>query len=120
MTDNEELGYCVNHPTVPAVVRCRNCDKPICQACAVRLNKQRSIRFCSALCRDQFIEYQDWRMKNAVDPFKKRFTIMAMIKHLGTIALLLFIIWLCLFFLTRQVRVAAQFGALYDLFRSMF
>ncbi len=32
---NSEQLYCANHPTVPTILRCNRCGKPICVKCAV-------------------------------------------------------------------------------------
>jgi MFS family permease len=36
MTDTEPSLYCYVHPKRPTLLRCNNCERPICTACAVR------------------------------------------------------------------------------------
>ncbi len=40
-------SVCLNHPQVPAMVRCATCSKPICQEC-VQLHDK--VSYCSQLC----------------------------------------------------------------------
>jgi hypothetical protein len=35
MTEQPEILYCANHPTVETHLRCNRCEKPICTKCAV-------------------------------------------------------------------------------------
>jgi hypothetical protein len=35
MSDQPEILYCANHPTVETTLRCNRCEKPICSRCAV-------------------------------------------------------------------------------------
>jgi hypothetical protein len=36
MTDTEPTLYCYVHPTRTTLLRCNNCERPICTSCAVR------------------------------------------------------------------------------------
>jgi len=36
MPDPEPIPFCANHPSVPTMLRCNRCNKPICVRCAVQ------------------------------------------------------------------------------------
>jgi hypothetical protein len=36
MTENSQIIYCANHPTIGTLLRCNRCNKPICVKCAVQ------------------------------------------------------------------------------------
>ena len=46
-----EKTQCINHPTVPAAIRCKQCASPACTKCVVHAPFG---RFCSEHCRDQY------------------------------------------------------------------
>lgn len=41
---------CINHPSIEATVRCKQCGTPVCNACMVA---GATGRFCSNACRDK-------------------------------------------------------------------
>lgn len=53
MLDATKSG-CLNHPTVEAVGRCKQCSTPFCGACEVRSPHG---RFCSDVCKDKFAQF---------------------------------------------------------------
>jgi len=42
-----EKGYCINHPLVTAVARCKNCMKQVCRDCQMKTDIG---IFCSEAC----------------------------------------------------------------------
>jgi hypothetical protein len=48
------LSSCVNHPSVEATGRCKQCSKPFCDLCAV---KGATGNFCSAHCKERHEAY---------------------------------------------------------------
>ena len=47
---NATSSGCVNHPGVEAVIRCKQCSRPVCAAC---VESGPTGRFCSSSCRDK-------------------------------------------------------------------
>lgn len=45
---------CINHQTIEAVARCKQCNVPICGMC---VEKGPSGYFCSPSCRDQYAQF---------------------------------------------------------------
>ncbi|HOV32481.1 MAG TPA: B-box zinc finger protein [Candidatus Hydrogenedens sp.] len=45
------LSSCINHPSVAATARCKQCGKPVCGACVV---SSPFGSFCSDACREKF------------------------------------------------------------------
>ncbi|HOK10237.1 MAG TPA: B-box zinc finger protein [Candidatus Hydrogenedens sp.] len=45
------LSSCINHPSVSATARCKQCGKPVCGACVVSSPLG---SFCSEACRERF------------------------------------------------------------------
>lgn len=41
---------CINHPTVHAALRCKQCSRPVCEACIVQGPLG---RYCSAECKEK-------------------------------------------------------------------
>jgi len=48
------LSSCVNHPSIEATGRCKQCSKPYCDTCAVR---GPTGNFCSADCKQRHEAY---------------------------------------------------------------
>ena len=68
MLEGTQSG-CINHTTVPATARCKQCSRPVCGKCVVVASFG---RFCSEACRDQ---YQDFVNKAEVnESSRKRFS----------------------------------------------
>lgn len=51
---------CINHPGVEAAARCKQCGKPVCNACVIPAP---SGSFCSELCRDKHAEFVERAQK---------------------------------------------------------
>ncbi|MBI2193463.1 MAG: B-box zinc finger protein [Planctomycetes bacterium] len=47
---------CFTHTDRPAVVRCRQCQKPVCSEC---VKSDSNGKFCSLECAQKFAEFQD-------------------------------------------------------------
>jgi len=81
------LEFCINHPTKKAVAHCKQCDAPLCPDCRLLL---REGIFCSDTCYHEFLDIRgriiDEKGRRA------RFSVIALIKHLATAAVLLAII----------------------------
>lgn len=45
------LSSCINHPSVSATARCKQCGKPVCGACVINSPLG---SFCSDACRERF------------------------------------------------------------------
>ena len=48
------VSVCVNHPSVQATGRCKQCSKPFCDACVI---KGPTGNFCSAACKTRHEAY---------------------------------------------------------------
>ncbi|MBI2422474.1 MAG: hypothetical protein HYV27_06575 [Candidatus Hydrogenedentes bacterium] len=49
MVNASQTG-CINHPTVQAVARCKQCSRPVCNSCIV---PGPTGRFCSPVCKEK-------------------------------------------------------------------
>ena len=55
MLDGTQSG-CINHPAVEAVARCKQCGRPVCNACVV---SGPNGRFCSESCQSKFMAFSE-------------------------------------------------------------
>ena len=78
------MSSCLNHPSVEAIGRCKQCNKPFCGACRV---KGPTGNFCSDECKathEAFI-----RRAKALDDMKgvSSFQVVKLVKRLALIAI---------------------------------
>lgn len=86
---------CVNHPDKGATHRCKRCSKPICSAC---VRNTELGQFCSQECYDAVAEFQQ-RVMQMRGAKKGWFDLGAIVKQIGTAAIILGAVWASFYFL---------------------
>ncbi len=107
--------FCVNHPTKKAVEHCKQCGVPLCVDC--RLLLANGI-FCSDSCHREYLEIRE----RIIDQKgrRRRFSIVALIKHLLVASLLMAFIAGVLYWWLGTLDPAKMWEKLYNDFRLMF
>jgi hypothetical protein len=59
MLDGTKSG-CINHPGIEAVIRCKQCGKPVCGSCVVQ---GATGRFCSETCKEKHLAFAQHAQK---------------------------------------------------------
>lgn len=84
-------SICTNHALRRAGYSCRRCGKPICDICIQDFGG----RFCSALCSDQFSEFQE-RVVDVFPARRRRFSIFGCLRTFIISLILLAVTWAAL------------------------
>ena len=102
------LSSCINHPSIEATGRCKQCSKPFCDMCAVR---GATGNFCSAVCKEKHEAYV--KKAVALDDMTRGTSFFAKlwmrIQKLLAFAILILIIAVALHFFGVNVPILSDF-----------